>query len=227
MRLNIDEALRYLNIRCGSNLSPGSAQEREMRRKTEKMAEMLCFMVEPKYIYRVLAINKTAQGFELEGTDIVISGELAEKMLLESSKAVLVICTLGIKFDSMLRTEQVRDMSNALILDACGSALVEAGCDSAEQEIAARMKGMYLTDRFSPGYGDLPLELQEKMSRALNAEKMLGIHLTDSMLFNPSKTVSAIIGLADTPQPSKIKGCAYCTFRDNCEFRKGGGSCDK
>ena len=227
MRLNIDEALRYLNIRCGNSLSAGSAQEIEMRRKTEKMAEMLCFMVEPKYIYRVLAMNRSAQGFELEGTDIVLSGELAEKMLSDSSKAVLVICTLGIKFDSMLRTEQVRDMSNALILDACGSALVEAGCDSAEQEIASRMKGMYLTDRFSPGYGDLPLVLQEKMSRALNAEKMLGIHLTDSMLFNPSKTVSAIIGLADTPQPSKIKGCAHCTLRDNCEFKKGGGSCGK
>ena len=42
---------------------------------------------------------------------------------------------------------------------------------------------------------------------------------------NPSKSVTAIIGLSDRPQAARIRGCAYCSMRETCALRKGGKHC--
>ena len=116
-------------------------------------------------------------------------------------------------------------MARAVMLDACGSAWVEAGCDQAEAEVAERFPDLYLTDRFSPGYGDLPLTLQNPICTALDARRHLGICVTESLLMNPSKSVTAVIGLSDRPQAARIRGCEYCSMRENCTLRKGGKTC--
>ena len=91
--------------------------------------------------------------------------------------------------------------------------------------LAARFPGLYLTDRFSPGYGDLPLSLQPGLCAVLDAERRVGIHVTSSFLMNPGKSVTAVIGLADKPQMARIRGCAWCVMRNTCTLRKGGKSC--
>ena len=161
----------------------------------------------------------------LEGRGVTLPGGTARRMLEQCGQAVLLLCTRGAGFEAMLRAEQVRDMARAVILDACGSAWVEAGCDEAERELSARFPGQYLTDRFSPGYGDLPLSLQRDICGSLDAPRRLGVQVTDSLLLNPSKTVTAVIGLSDRPQPARIRGCGFCNLRETCQYRKGGKTC--
>jgi hypothetical protein len=60
---------------------------------------------------------------------------------------------------------------------------------------------------------------------ALNMEKLLGLHVTDSLMLNPVKSVTAVIGIADTPQMARIRGCAYCALKETCRLRKGGKHC--
>ena len=50
--------------------------------------------------------------------------------------------------------------------------------------------------RFSPGYGDLPLEMQREVCAVLNMPKEIGVSLTDTLLMTPSKSVTAIVGVA-------------------------------
>ena len=146
-------------------------------------------------------------------------------MLAGCGQAALLACTLGARFDAKLLALQARDMAKAVIYDALGSALVEAGCDEAERELAGRFPDMHLTDRFSPGYGDLPLALQPRLCAALDAERRLGITVSQSLLMNPVKSVTAVIGLSDFPQPARIRGCACCNLRETCTIRKGGSTC--
>ena len=113
----------------------------------------------------------------------------------------------------------------AVLLDGCGSAWVEAGCDAAEGEVSARLPGRFLTDRFSPGYGDLPLSLQPAICGALDTQRTLGLYVTDSCLLNPGKSVTAIVGVADRPQMARVRGCRYCSMNQTCQLRKGGKSC--
>lgn len=217
MQPNIEEILRYLRIR-------GETPD-ALRAQVERVASELAESLRPKYVYRAFPVEHTAQGVVLTGSGVTLTGGLAEKMLRSCDMALLLACTLGAEFERRVRALEKRDMGEAVILDACGSSWVESGCDEAEREIAARFAPRFLTDRFSPGYGDLPLSLQPAVLAALNAERTLGIHVGESFLMTPGKSVTAVIGVADEPQPARVRGCAFCAMNKTCELRKGGESC--
>ena len=217
MKLDIMEALRYLGA--------GSSPPKVLRRDMEQIADQLTAAVRPRYAYRVFSTVHEERGVLLREAGILLTGRSAARMLAQCDQAVLLICTLGAGFETMLRAEQARDMARAVMLDACGSAWVESGCNAAEEELAARFPGRYLTDRFSPGDGDLPLAVQPAICAALDAGRRVGVQVTDSFLMNPSKSVTAVIGLSDRPQQARIRGCAYCSMRETCTLRKGGKSC--
>lgn len=217
MRPDIGEALRYLGVPH----PPG-----ELRRDTERMADELSAAIQPRYYYRVLEIERQPDSVLLRGTGIALTGSTARAMLSGCCRAVLLACTLGSRFDARLLALQARDMAKAVLYDALGSAFVEAGCDQAEREISARFPDWYLTDRFSPGYGDLPLDIQPGLCAALDAPRRLGVTVTPSLLMNPAKSVTAVIGLSDTPQPARIRGCKSCMMQETCPFRKEGKTCE-
>lgn len=212
--MNTGEALRYLGAENPSE---------EFRRQAEEIAGGI--RERPRYTYRVFALTRTPEGIVLDGSGVVLAGRMAETMLSECGQAALLACTLGAEFDRRLRGMQVRDMASAVILDACGSALVEEGCDAAETELAGRFPERFLTDRFSPGYGDLPLDVQPEICAALDTPRRLGLYVTGSLLMNPMKSVTAIIGLSDRPQAARIRGCGHCRLREDCPYRKGGKHC--
>lgn len=217
MQLDLSQALRYLGIR-------GEAPE-QLRCQAAAVADALTRAVQPRYVYRVFPVVHTQEGELLEGSGVTLTGQTARRMLSECTQAALLLCTLGALFEALMRGEQARDMAGAVMLDACGSAWVEAGCDEAERELAARFPGLYLTDRFSPGYGDLPLELQSGICAVLDSQRRLGVQVTQSLLMNPAKSVTAVIGLAPRPQAARIRGCEFCSMAGTCTIRKGGKTC--
>lgn len=217
MQLDLEEALSYLGVR-------GSAPE-DLRRQTSAIAQKLTSVISPRFVYHVFSLKAADGGIHVPECGLTLPGHTANTLLAHCKQAALLACTLGAEFDAMLRTAQARDMAQAVILDACGSAWVESGCNAVEQELSARFPGKFLTDRFSPGYGDLPLTLQPDICGILDTEKHVGIHVSDSCLMNPTKSVTAVIGLADEPQMARIRGCAYCAMRKTCALRKGGQHC--
>ena len=217
MIINVDEALRYLGAAGASDA---------LWKDVERVAQELEETVTPRSTYHDFDCIETADGFQLPAANLSLNGGLAKKMLSGCSRVILLCCTLGEAFDALLRAAQARDMARAVMLDACGSAYVEAACDMAEKAIAARHPGQYLTDRFSPGYGDLPLSLQPQLLQTLDAPRRVGVTCTDSFLMIPAKSVTAVIGLSDTPRSSRIRGCAFCSMRDHCPYREGGKTCE-
>lgn len=217
MELNLSEALRYLG-------APGKPDP-ALLAQLSAMSDKLTRSVAPRWVWRAFPLSPSPAGPALEGAGLALPGDIAGRMLADCSQAVLLACTLGAGFEALLRAEQARSMARAAVLDACGSVWVEAGCDKAEGEISARFPKLYRTDRFSPGYGDLPLALQKDVCALLDASRRLGVQVTDSFLLNPSKTVTAVIGLSERPQPARIRGCGLCNLRENCQYRKGGKTC--
>lgn len=217
IKANVAEALRYLGVTA----DPDGALERELAGIADRLAQT----VQPRYVYRVFPVVHQPEGAALQGSGIVLPGRAAKRMLRECRQAALLLCTLGAGFETLLRSVQARDMAKAVMLDACGSSLVEAGCDEAERELSLRFPGLYLTDRFSPGYGDLPLALQPAICAVLDGARRLGVQVTESLLMNPGKSVTAVIGLADRPQAARIRGCEFCAMADTCTLRKGEKRC--
>ena len=204
------EALRYLGIR---------EPDREWTEKAEAMLAFLREKCPPRFHWRLFPLVRLESSLMLDGGP-ALSGGMAEKMLRDCTHAAVLVCTLGTAFDRLLSTEQARDMARAALMDACASALVEEGCDAAERDMKAHLPGRCLTDRFSPGYGDLPLTLQIALLTAADASRRLGVQVTSSCLLTPMKSVTALIGVADTPQPARVRGCAFCALRGKCDFQR-------
>ena len=216
MKIPVEEALRYMRA---------AKADPETRRLVEETAEMLEKRLRPRFLWRSFPIDRRGGEIRLEGSEVRLPGTLAGKMMAECDTAVLLVCTLGAEFDRMMQEWEKRDMARAAVMDVCGSAWTEAVCDETEKEIRSRFPGRFLTDRFSPGYGDLPLELQRGFLQALDGGRKLGITVNDSFLLLPCKSVTAIVGLADRPQGAKIRGCGYCALREECAYRRGGKFC--
>lgn len=162
----------------------------------------------------------------LAGHKLVLRGKDISEHLNGCFGTALLCATLGDGVDKLLRTVQAEDMAKALTVDAFASAAVEQVCDIAEKEIGERFADKFTTWRFSPGYGDFPLECQGDFLAAVNAMRTVGVCVTDGGLLTPTKSVTAVIGISENPIPQKHRGCGTCNMRDRCAFRKNGGHCN-
>lgn len=118
------------------------------------------------------------------------------KLLSGCESAIIFCATAGIGIDRLISKYSAVSPAKALIFQSIGAERIEALCDSfCEQLKKERATDEYITPRFSPGYGDLPLEFQKEIFKVLNPEKHLGVFLCESFVMSPSKSVTAIIGI--------------------------------
>lgn len=215
--INKAEALRYMGQRGEST----PALEHMMDRCEQVLLESIDY----KYVYRVFELDFTHEGVRLEGTGLVLRGNDIRSHLSGCDKAALMCVTLGQGCDRAIRKLSLSDIAEGFAADALGSAAVENVCDIAEREIRKRFPGKYFTWRFSPGYGDLPIEQQRDFLAVTDAAKRINLSLSDGGMMIPSKSVTAIIGIGDTPVDSKKKGCGSCNMAATCLFRQKGIRC--
>lgn len=105
---------------------------------------------------------------------------------------------------------------------------VEQTADAAEQTLRneEREEGQFLTGRFSPGYGDYPIAVQNDLLRLLDAPRKIGLCATPAHLLTPRKSVTAVLGVAGHPVTGRRAGCANCALRERCAYRKEGKTCE-
>ena len=112
------------------------------------------------------------------------------RCLRGAREAYLFAATLGHGVDLLIRKYAALSAADLLIVQAIAATAIEQYIDD---ETASW--GEKLLPRYSPGYGDLPLSVQPDFLAALDAQKTLGITLTETFLMIPSKSVTAIIGI--------------------------------
>jgi hypothetical protein len=216
---NRNEVLQYLNWR-GSEIPP------EVDGLIDSAMGELMQVMRPKYIWRQFSIQR-GEELTLPEAGLVLPGEDVKQLLADCDTCILLAATLGAESERLITAAKARDLSRAIVLDCCGSSAIEAVCDRAEEEIRASFPRGYFTDRFSPGYGDLPLDLQPRLTQVLDTPRRIGLTLTDTMILVPRKSVTAIIGVADRPQTKRFRGCAYCNLFEHCTYRKAGKVCGR
>ena len=126
--------------------------------------------------------------------DFSIVSENLSKNLKDCTKVIVFAATIGIELDRLIAKYSRLSPAKALIFQAIGTAQVESLCDAFSRDIAEEYSAA-VCPRFSPGYGDLPLESQKNIFSLLDCERKIGVTLTDSLLMSPSKSVTAFIGL--------------------------------
>ena len=148
-----------------------------------------------KSVYRIFDLEQE-DGETVWFGSLTVKSKSLGKNLRGCDKIVLFGATLGIGVDQLLSRTSNTDMAKTVVLQACAAALLEEYCDECQERIRQEMEseGRYLRPRFSPGYGDFPIECQRDMVRMLDCAKSIGLTLTESCMMAPSKSVTAVIG---------------------------------
>ena len=111
-------------------------------------------------------------------------------------RVILFAATLGAAFDRELQKSSRLSPARAYELQMQGLREIEAFCDALCAELE-KAQGKTLRKRFSPGYGDLSLEVQREIFRVLDPAKHIGLCLSDSCAMTPSKSVTAFVGVEE------------------------------
>lgn len=144
------------------------------------------------------------------------------RCLSGSNEIILFAATVGLEIDRYIARCQKTSPLKALIAQAFGAERIESLCDTFCNDIKAEIEieKLFATSRFSPGYGDLPLETQTEIFKLLDCNRQIGVSLNNSLLMSPSKSVTAIMGLKCIGKEAiSSHKCSECNKTD-CEFRK-------
>jgi len=180
------EVLRYAGVRTADP-------------KTEKILDDCISQIQDrlsyKVCYRIYDIEHGDGETSLEFTKS--SSALLRKRLDGCEKIVLFCATVGVEMDRLIARASAMSSARAVLLQALGSERVEALCDEFCASLGGELgeKGLILTPRFSPGYGDLPLEMQRDVFASLECSKRIGVSLGEDLFMTPTKSVTAIIGI--------------------------------
>ena len=184
-----------------------------------EMTELALRELQPRV---VTLRRRILTGGTLEGTSLTPQGSAVRAMLSPCAEAVLMAGTLGAQSERLLLRMQAQDASRALLLDAVLSAGIEAVMDAQEDALRSQIEkeGLYLTDRFSPGYGDMPMAQTREICEVLDAQRRIGLTLSQSGIMIPRKSVTAIMGISRTPVKRRPGGCAACERRATCALAR-------
>ena len=176
------EALRYAGARGADSATEALLEE--CITEAEGQLRYSC-------VYCILTKSELSQLLPYGGS------ELLSSRLAGCEGAMLLCATVGIGLDRLIAKYGSLSPARALMLQALGAERIEALCDLFCRDMGEElsMKGMSLTPRFSPGYGDLPLSAQKEIFAILNCPKMIGLTLNESLIMSPTKSVTAIIGI--------------------------------
>lgn len=186
----------------------------------EQCAVPLLQAVTPRAVWMLSDTEALVAADIIQGADI-------RKHTAECRQAILLAVTLGPGADTWVRRAAVGDVAAGAASDALASALTEQMADEAEAQLRrwASGEGLYLTGRFSPGYGDWPITVQPLVAAALDAGRQIGLYVSDTALMTPRKSVTALLGVSDHPVRGQLAGCGHCVLQSRCDYRKRGITC--
>lgn len=209
--VDLEQAARYMGAKGGP--------DQATRALLERWAPPLLAAAAPRAVWLRASVGALAELWQ--------GGDIA-RHLAGCGEAVLLAVTLGPGVDAQIRRAGVGDVAAGAASDALASALAEQAADQAEARLRAMAaaEGVYLTGRYSPGYGDWPIGVQPRIAALLDTSRRIGLCVTGTCLMLPRKSVTAALGVSREPVTGYRAGCAHCQLRDKCEYRKRGETCE-
>lgn len=178
------EMLRY--ARCGDGVG--------VEKEAEQAQRLVDDLIRPAAAAVVFDIKR--DGEKLFVADTELEGKSIKKLLAPCNKCVVMAITVGFEVDMKIAALGSASPALSLLADAAASSAVEDACDACCESIESEL-GVKLTPRFSPGYGDLPMNIQPALLTLTNARRYLGLTVGSGCMLSPIKSVTAIAGIKE------------------------------
>lgn len=200
------EALRYAGVKT---------ETPEMAAMLEECMTLCAGQIDPRVCYAHYPVMRSGERLDL-GFAQTDSAAL-RRNLGACEEIILFAATIGLEMDRLIARYAHLSPARSVMLQAIGTERIESLCDAFEEFLIAQ--GYELRPRFSPGYGDLPIQLQRDLFAALDCSRQIGVSLNESLLMTPSKSVTAIIGLSAEKTERCVHNCSACSLKQ-CLYRR-------
>jgi hypothetical protein len=168
--------------------------------------------------YSGVGFDDAAHGLEIGGQRFEV-GRIVSGQLRRAEGMAVFLCTAGPGIEAHSRgLMSAGDPFNGYIADTVGSLVVERAMDRVHDrlEAAATVRGLRITNRYSPGYCGWKVAEQHKLFRLLPSG-FCGVTLNDSALMRPIKSVSGVIGIGPNVRRNPYT-CNLCEM-EQCLYR--------
>lgn len=189
---DMKETARYLGY--SRFVSP----DQDVSELLEKAASEMAEVMKAQAVFEVfdLTMASIPETTEISFADVTLQSRDLGNNLKDCKKVALLAATLGPQVDALIRRHSSLNPVYASILQATGAMYIEELVDITNSEIKkiAEAAGLKTKPRYSPGYGDVPLEVQKDFFRLLPCTR-IGLTLMDTLIMAPEKSVTAFVGL--------------------------------
>lgn len=185
VQADYSETARYLGYR------KTSLPDEQISSLIDECIRELFNVISPQAVYEFFDLE-TAFPHSVRFADVeIISVDLARN-LHDCKKVALLAATIGPQVDAVIRRCQTLNPAKASVMQAAGAMYIEKFVDLVNDEIKKAVCGKS-KPRFSPGFGDVSLEVQKDFFRLLPCAR-IGLTLMDSLIMSPEKSVTAFVG---------------------------------
>ncbi len=212
-KLNEDEIKRYSGLKHAEGFPEQYVKEAALE---------VQLVAEPRGVYQCYDYDPETHTI-LSDPPMVLDATGIIRHLGNAKKVYVLAVTVG---------ETVEERSSALfkegkstlglLVDAAATTAVEQVADQVNEiiEREAKKQGFKTTWRFSPGYGNWPVTVQQEFAKIIKTEE-IGLTVTDTSMLFPRKSVTAIVGCqtVDEEGPKTQRGCTSCS-QVGCDSRK-------
>jgi|WetSurMetagenome_2_1015567.scaffolds.fasta_scaffold167772_2 hypothetical protein len=155
----------------------------------------------------------------LEG-ETRITSPLVANIFKNTHSIIPFVCSIGNDLEKFARQTSSEDPVLSMALDALGSAAVEQlimeVCRRYELEASGRSE--FVSQPIGPGLEGWSIQEGQPLIFKLVDAAIASIYLSDSMLMDPIKSASFILGVSSTPFETGST-CEYCNLKETCRYK--------
>ena len=207
------EIVRYLGYPLGR--SPGS----RIARHVEQLVKESLSCLEPRGTFSLYPITERKKR-SLRVGHLTICGNIGEFMEHADRVAAFVV-TVGEGISKRASSaRQGGDAFAAWVVDALGSWAAEAAADALMVRVQRHLRDQEaLTLRYSPGYCGMEMSQQRQLFRLVRADSV-GVKLLPSLLMQPLKSISGLVGLGPKEAISSYRSACDRCPQVGCHMRR-------
>ncbi len=211
IKIDIDADLHNIN-------SANGLSQNELKQRARQMSDRIAEVMRPKVCFIETGVQMPDER-QVNLEMLTLESPSLARHLSACRKAYLFAATLGDAVEKEIERQGSLSEFDGLLCDTLGSAALEGLCKEVQRQIFEMENKMLLKVPFRLGQGKLPFEEQEKLLQLLDAEKKMGVRLTEEGRMAPSKSLIAIVGVSSQKtEHTPGSQCALCPQVD-CEYR--------
>ena len=161
-------------------------------------------------------VDRTEDTIIVEGPEgrESFTNPMMARVLAKSEQMVLYAATVK-GYDEF--EGSVDNFMKQFVVDAWGTTFAECAGSWVKKYVESHVldQALHTTCAWSPGQHGVDIRLQKNVFRLITPED-IGVHLNDSCMMQPQKSVTSFFGVSKDSDLEAIQACDFCEHRGTC-----------